>query len=119
MKVAMKILTVAAILVGPFLAQAQMSLGGSEISSEVAPARVRAILQEMGFQATEKAGDNSTVFIFQLANYKTTLDSHQSFMELQLALSDKVNMSVMNEWNRTHRFTRAYKDSDGGSTLES
>jgi len=39
-------------------------------------------------------------------------------MELQLALSDKVNAAAMNEWNRTHRFTRAYRDTDGGATLE-
>jgi len=85
----------------------------------VAPARVKAILQEMDLQPVEKTGPKSTIFTFHQAAYAVTLDSHPEFMEMQLALSDKVPVTAMNEWNRTHRFTRAYMDTDGGATLES
>jgi hypothetical protein len=77
------------------------------------------ILQEMKLDVSEKSGEKSTVFIFQLSGYKVSLDSHAGFMELQLALSDKTSEAAMNQWNRTHRFTRAYMDTDGGATLES
>jgi hypothetical protein len=109
----------AAILFSASLAHAQLSVIGTDVWTEVAPARVKSILQEMQLDATEKAGEKSTFFIFQLAGYKVSLDSHTEFMEMQLALTDKVTIAAMNEWNRTHRFTRAYVDTDGGATLES
>jgi hypothetical protein len=110
-------IAVAVLLAAP-LAQAQMAMLGTEVWTEVAPAKVKSILQGMALEATEKTGDKSTIFNFQLAGYKVSLDSHPAFMELQLALSDKVAAGAMNEWNRTHRFTRAYRDTDGGATLE-
>jgi hypothetical protein len=79
---------------------------------------VRQILQGMGLEFAEKPSDKSTYFTFQLASYKVRLESRNAFMELQLALSDKVSTASMNEWNRLHRFTRAYMDTDGGATLE-
>jgi len=115
----MKFRTTFAVLIMVSVAQAQMAVLGSEVMTQVPPAKVRTILQAMGFEVTDKPGDNSTVFYFQLASYKVSLDSHMSFMELQLALSDRVSAALMNEWNRTHRFTRAYMDTDGGATLES
>jgi hypothetical protein len=116
----MKVRTVAALLLfGASLAHAQLSLMGADVWTEVGPDKVRAILQEMGFSSTEKVAEKSTFFVFELATYKVSLDSHTGFMELQLALSDKIPVMAMNEWNRTHRFTRAYMDTDGGATLES
>src|SRR5208283_5118606 len=108
----------AALLLAAPLAQAQMAMLGAEVWTEVAPAKVKTILQGMGLEVTERPGEKSTVFNFQLATYKVSLDSHTAFMELQLALSDKVTPAAMNEWNRTHRFTRAYMDTDRGATLE-
>lgn len=108
----------AAVLLATPLAQAQMTMLGADVWTEVAPAKVQTILQGMGLEVTERTGEKSTIFNFQLASYKVSLDSHTGFMELQLALSDKVSMAAMNEWNRTHRFTRAYRDTDGGATLE-
>lgn len=113
-------LTVGAVLLfSASAAQAQMALMGGEVWTEVAPAKVKTILHGMGFEVTEKPAEKSTFFSFKLADYKVSLDSHPGFMELQLALSDKVTAATMNEWNRTHRFTRAYMDTDGGATLES
>ena len=115
----MTLRTIAAVvLLATPLAQAQMAMLGADVWTEVAPAKVQTILQGMGLEVTERTGEKSTVFNFQLASYKVSLDSHPAFMELQLALSDKVGVAVMNEWNRTHRFTRAYRDTDGGATLE-
>jgi Putative bacterial sensory transduction regulator len=108
----------AAVLFAASPVAAQMTLLGTDVWTEVAPAKVKTILQGMGLEASERAGEKSTVFTFQLASYKVSLDSHTGFMELQLALSDKVTASAMNEWNRTHRFTRAYMDTDGGATIE-
>jgi hypothetical protein len=108
----------AAVLLATPLAHAQMAMLGADVWTEVAPAKVQSILQGMGLEVTERTGEKSTVFNFQLASYKVSLDSHTAFMELQLALSDKVGVTAMNEWNRTHRFTRAYRDTDGGATLE-
>ena len=65
----------------------------------------------------KRTGEKSTVFNFQLASYGVSLESHTAFMELQLTLSGQVTAAAMNEWNRTHRFTRAYVDTDGGATL--
>jgi hypothetical protein len=109
----------AAVLFAVSLGHAQIAMLPADVWTEVAPAKVKSILQGMGLQATEITGDKSTVFNFQLAGYGVALDSHARFMELQLALSDKVTAAAMNEWNRTHRFTRAYMDTDGGATLES
>jgi len=100
-------------------AHAQISMLAAGVWTEVPPARLRPILQDMKLEASEKALEKSTVFYFQLAGYRVSLDSRAGFMELQLALSDKVTPAAMNEWNRTHRFTRAYMDTDGGATLES
>jgi hypothetical protein len=115
----MKLAIAATVLFFALAAQAQMALLGADVWTEVAPAKVKTILQGLGFEVTEKAAEKSTFFSFKLADYKVNLDSHAGFMELQLALSDKVSVATMNEWNRTHRFTRAYVDTDGGATLES
>jgi hypothetical protein len=108
----------AAVLLAASLAHAQIATLPADVWTDVASAKVKSILREMGLDAAEKTGEKSTVFNFRLAGHGVSLDSHTSFMELQLALSDKVNAAAMNEWNRTHRFTRAYMDTDGGATLE-
>jgi len=108
-----------AVLFASSLAHGQIAMMGTELWTEVPAAKVESILQEMKLEATAKASEKSTIFNFQLSGYKVGLDSHPGFMELQLALSDKVTAAAMNEWNRTHRFTRAYVDTDGGATLES
>jgi hypothetical protein len=116
----MRILTSVAALFLVSAAHAQMAALGGGVMTQVPPAKAQSILQSLGLEITgNKTTDNSTVYYFQLASYKVSLDSHMAFMELQLALSDKVTPAVMNEWNRTHRFTRAYMDTDGGATLES
>ncbi|HUA63089.1 MAG TPA: YbjN domain-containing protein [Verrucomicrobiae bacterium] len=116
----MKIRMAAAFLFFASVVQAQMAMLGGQVMTQVPPAKVQSIVQGMGLEITgNKTTDNSTIFYFQLASYKVSLDSHSAFMEVQLALSDKVTPALMNEWNRTHRFTRAYMDTDGGATLES
>src|SRR5579883_990460 len=116
----MKSCLAAAFLIVASNAQAQMAVLGGQVMTQVPPAKAQSIVQAMGLEITgNKTTENSTIYYFQLASYKVSLDSHLSFMELQLALSDKVTAALMNEWNRTHRFTRAYMDTDGGATLES
>ena len=108
----------AAVLFAASLAHAQMAMVAPEVWTEVPPGKVQSILREMGLDATEKPGGKSTIFNFQLAGYGVSLDSQTGCMVLQLALSDRVTAAAMNEWNRTHRFTRGYIDADGSATLE-
>jgi hypothetical protein len=90
----------------------------SEILTEVSHAKMRSILQGMGFDFTEKASDDSRTFSFQLGGYKVVLLNQVKDMQLYAGYTDKVDPTKINEWNTNYRFSRAYVNDKGGPSLE-
>src|ERR1700680_4681989 len=99
-----------------FLGHAQ-STANVNGSAAISPARMRFLLQGMGFQFTEKSSDDSTVFAFHLNGHIVTLLSHVSSIQLSACFEVYVAPMKENQWNREHFSTRAYVDEQGCAAL--
>ena len=97
---------------------AQTQTSNSEVMTDVSHAKMESILRGMGFEFTEKQPDDSDAFFFQLNGYKVTLLNQVKDMQLYAGFSDKVDLTRVNEWNSTYRFSRAYVSDKGGASLE-
>jgi hypothetical protein len=95
-----------------------------DVLTEVSPKKMGKILTSMGLEVQEsKTGDGKNpVMKFDLAGFGVVLFLAQDQSDAQLYVGfrgKQITPEKMNEWNRGHRFTRAYRDSDGDSVLES
>jgi len=86
-------------------------------SAAISPARMRFLLQGMGFEFTEKSSDDSTAFAFHLNGHIVTLLSHVRSIQLSACFQDHVALIKENQWNRQHFSTRAYVDEQGCASL--
>jgi hypothetical protein len=94
-----------------------------EVLTEVSAKRMTKILTSMGFEVKEgeRSGDDPTLK-FQLAGYNVLLLFANKNTDAQLYIGfgdQQVSTDKVNEWNRKHRFARAYRDDDGNPVLES
>jgi Putative bacterial sensory transduction regulator len=97
--------------------------GAQEVLTEVSPQRMTKILTSMGLDVEEeKRSDDGkqTRLKFDLAGYTVLLFLFNDNTDAQLFVGfrDKVKEARVNEWNRDHRFARAYRDKDGEAVLE-
>jgi hypothetical protein len=96
-----------------------------DVLTEVSPKRMNKILTSMGLEVveTKTTSDGKTPVIkFELAGYRVVLFLAKDHSDAQLFVGfggQQVTAEKMNDWNRGHRFTRAYRDSDGDPVLES
>jgi hypothetical protein len=95
-----------------------------EVLTEVSPKKMAKILTSMGLEVreTKTTGDGKNPVIkFDLAGYQVVLFLANDNTDAQLFVGfggQKLTTEKLNEWNRRHRFTRAYRDEDGDSVLE-
>jgi hypothetical protein len=96
-----------------------------DVLTEVSPKKMGKILTSMGLeiQETKKTSDGKNPMIkFDLAGFGVVLFIAEDQTDAQLFVGfrgKQITPEKMNEWNRGHRFTRAYRDGDGDSVLES
>lgn len=97
--------------------------GAQKVMTEVSPKEMTKILTSMGFEMLEGKGGGSGPdhpLQFDLAGYRTGLFllNDNTDAQIYVGFKTKVSAEKMNEWNRGHRFTRAYQDEDGEAALE-
>jgi hypothetical protein len=96
-----------------------------DILTEVPPKKMTKILTSMGLEVKETkttSDGKNPVLKFDLAGYGVVLFLAKDHSDGQLFVGfrdQQITPEKMNEWNRGHRFTRAYRDDDGDSVLES
>jgi hypothetical protein len=100
------------------------AVGAQEVVTEVSPQQMIKILTAMGLEVQEgkPTEDNKQPPLkFDLAGYGVLLFFYNDNTDAQLFVGfrRKVNVDRINEWNREHRFGRAYRDKDGQPVLES
>ena len=93
------------------------STANSNGSADVSPARMRSLLQGMGFQFTEKSSDDSAAFAFHLNGRAVALRSHGKIIQLSACLAEPFDPMKANQWNREHFSTRVYRDEQGCASL--
>jgi hypothetical protein len=81
------------------------------------------IVQGMGFECTrgkDANGKEDLFFTFKAEGYKVAaFVPEPGFLELYNSFTDVgPTPTVVNEWNQTMRFSRAYVDKDGNATIE-
>ena len=98
---------------------------GQDVLTEVSAKRMTKILSSMGLevQETKTTSDGrNPVIRFELGGYRVLMFLASDLTDAQLYVGfreRKIAPETMNEWNRDHRFSRAYRDKDGDSVLES
>ena len=94
-----------------------------EVMKEVSPEQMTRILTAMGLEATEAPGakeGEQAPLLLELGGYRALLFllNDNTDGQLYVVFKGKVKTEQMNEWNRDHRFARAYRDDDGDAVLE-
>jgi len=97
----------------------QSNAAQPEILRSLPPARLRSLLQGMGFEFTEESKDTTSVFNFQLEGYKVILFDQTTDLQLYSGFSDTVDAAKVNKWNQKYRFSRAYVNDNGNPSIES
>ena len=90
--------------------------------TEVPPDRMAQILTSMGLELQErKEAGEQTMLRIELASYSASLILANQNTDAQLYawFKGKLKPEKANEWNKRHRFARAYVDDDGDAVLES
>jgi hypothetical protein len=101
------------------------SAWAQDVLNEVSPKKMHKILTSMGLEVQEAkttSDGKNPVLKFDLAGFGVVLFLAQDHSDAQLYVGfrgKQITPEKMNEWNRGHRFTRAYRDGDGDSVLES
>ncbi len=101
----------------------------AELVNAKAPATIQAIVESQGWPATLIAKDGEDPYIESNRNglkflvlFMNCNDAHKDCKTLQyyMGFSDAKDVSLdrLNEWNKTKRFARAYRDDDGDPVLE-
>ena len=101
------------------LAAPVRSAAAQDVMTAVSAKHIEAILTGMGFDFTQK-NDHTWKFELGEKNVLLFLENDNTDAQLYIGFGDtKVSMSKMNEWNKSHRFTRAYADDESNPVLES
>ena len=101
------------------LAAPVRSAAAQDVMTAVSAKHLEAILTGMGFDFTQK-NDHTWKFELGDKNVLLFLENDNTDAQLYIGFGDtKVSMSKMNEWNKSHRFTRAYADDESNPVLES
>jgi Putative bacterial sensory transduction regulator len=114
-----------ALLVVLALCMLPHTVRAQDVLTEVSPKKMAKILTSMGLEPQELKGSGESqnrALKFELAGYKVVLFLAKDETDAQLFVGfrDKqISAEKTNEWNREHRFTRAYRDKDGDAVLES
>lgn len=101
------------------------SAAQAQVRSTDAQSIARA-MQDAGYKAELTKGDDGDPLIRSgVGGYKFTIffyncTDHKNCADIQFYIgwTDKFSIERANEWNRTHRFGRAYSDKDGEAALE-
>lgn len=97
--------------------------GAQKVLTEVSPMEMTRILTSMGLEVEERktaeSGPDHPLW-FELSGYRTGLFLLNDNTDAQLyaGFRNKISNEKVNEWNREHRFMRAYRDKDGEAVLE-
>ncbi len=100
------------------LTVAARPVAAQDVMTAISNKRMEAILDEMSITYTKKS---DTSWRLELDDYKVLLlmGNDNEDAQLYIGFGDvKVTSSQMNEWNKGHRFGRAYMDDDGNPSLE-
>ena len=88
------------------------------VFSKLTPPQMREMVKAIAPDLVEAPADGNQAFTFKLGAYKVVLFAKPNDLQLFQKFSDKVDIAKVNDWNRTHRFSRVYLDTDGGACLE-
>jgi hypothetical protein len=88
------------------------------VLTELTAPQLRTILTGLGFESTEITTDKLTTFHLKIDGADVTLFDWGTSIELYLKVADKFDPAKANDWNKQHRFSKAYADVDGGAALE-
>lgn len=93
------------------------------VMREISPERMTEILTSMGLEAREAPGapdGEQAPLLVELGGYRALvfLLNENTDAQLYVVFDGKVKTDRVNEWNRDHRFARAYRDEDGDAVLE-
>ena len=108
------------------LAQLRSNVGqitqnqGVEIINQLSVARMRSILQGMGFDVTEQLNNGGNPYLtFQLDGYRVSLLTQTNNLMLYSGFTIKADLAKANDWNQKHRFSQAFLDENGDPVVES
>ena len=108
-------LALALSLAGAASAEAQ------DVLSSVSPVKMSRILTDLGIEAELSGDDETPRFRFEYNGYRMLLFLANRNTDAQLYigfLDGEISDDELNEWNRDHRFSRAYRDKDDDAVLE-
>ncbi|MGH7508934.1 MAG: YbjN domain-containing protein [Gemmatimonadales bacterium] len=97
---------------------------GQDVLTEVSAKKMTKILTSMGLEVRETkttSDGQNPVIKFDLAGYGVVLFLAKDNTDAQLFVGfrgQQVTAEKINDWNRRHRFSRAYSDTDGDAVLE-
>ncbi|GAC1400590.1 MAG: YbjN domain-containing protein [Pyrinomonadaceae bacterium] len=109
-----KIFFVAIFLFASFAAQAKTTTA-PEVVTSVSESKMQGILQDIGIDSS-KLKENT--FKFKFDDYPVILFNKERNMQLYAGFKAKASIEKVNEWNKTHRFSRAYIDGEGDPVIE-
>jgi hypothetical protein len=89
-----------------------------ELITKISADELIAVLKEEGFSAKSDRPEVVAVKVEGLNVLFVLPEDHYSVQAYAGFKSDKGTLSRVNEWNRTHRFSRAYIDNDGDPVIE-
>ena len=92
-----------------------------EIYETINALQVRSILQDLGFTGIEIDEDDDIIVTMVGYNVLILIGSYENTsLQMNFAVSGTdANLRMMNEWNRTKRYSTASIDDDGDPVLES
>ena len=101
------------------LTAAARPVAAQEIMSSVSAKHMESILKSMGLDYEAK-NDHSWRIDLDGKKVLLLMANDNTDAQLYIGFGDtQVKASQMNEWNKEHRFGRAYADDDGNPVLES
>lgn len=109
------LLALALCVAAPAVSQAQ------EVHTSVSPVKMAKILKDLGIEAELGGEEDTPRFRFEYNGYRMLLFLANENTDAQLYigfLDGEISDRQLNEWNRDHRFARAYRDKDDDAVLE-
>ncbi len=107
-----------ALAAAPAVARAQDEV---PVYKKISPRQIEKVLRDMGFEYEKLSedGDKTQRWRFMMEGYKVLLLSDGTDMQLYAGFEGKKSLSLINEWNRSKRWGRAYMAKDNkGYALE-
>lgn len=107
----------AAVVAGALALALSAAPAAAQTYETMSDAQLERILNGMGLDY-ERVEEH--MYRFQLEGYRVLVFNNDDDLQLlaEFRLDDGISMDRLNEWNRTKRFSRAYKDDDGSANVE-